>query len=105
MNIPNAAKDLETLNKIAVTDYHMIDPSHGEKPVKKAIAQQLEEIYPQAVSKSTNCIPDIYTLADCSSGNIAIENNLKTSSFTKIVVQGDKSTEESFAAFDQVREY
>ena len=34
-----------------------------------------------------------------------IENNLKTSSFTKIVVQEDKSTEESFAAFDQVREY
>jgi len=31
-----------------------------------------------------------------------IENNLKTSSFTKIVVQGDKSTEESFAAFDQI---
>ena len=31
-----------------------------------------------------------------------IENNLKTSSFTKIIVQGDKSTEESFAAFDQV---
>ena len=31
-----------------------------------------------------------------------IENNLKSSNFTKIVVQGDKSNEESFTAFDQV---
>ena len=74
--VSNAAKDLETLNKIEVTDYHMIDPSHGEKPVKKAIAQQLEGIYPQAVSKSTNCIPDIYELSECISGSIKIENEL-----------------------------
>ena len=85
--VSNAAKDLETLDKIEVTDYHMIDPSHGEKPVKKAIAQQLEEIYPQAVSKSTNCIPDIYTLADCSSGNIAIENNLKTGERIRLIFE------------------
>ena len=85
--VSNSAKDLETLNKIEVTDYHMIDPSHGEKPVKKAIAQQLEEVYPQAVSKSTNCIPDIYTLADCSSGNIAIDNNLKTGERIRLIFE------------------
>ena len=54
----------------------MIDPSHGEKPIKKAIAQQLEKVYPQAVSKSTNCIPDIYKLSECISGSINIENEL-----------------------------
>ena len=56
--LSNSENDLATLNKIEVTDYHMIDPSHGEKPIKKAIAQQLEGIYPQAVSKSTNSIPN-----------------------------------------------
>jgi hypothetical protein len=85
--VSNSAKDLETLNKIEVTDYHMIDPSHGEKPVKKAVAQQLEEVYPQAVSKSTNCIPDIYTLADCSIGKIAIENNLKIGERIRLIFE------------------
>ena len=85
--VSSSAKDLETLNKIEVTDYHMIDPSHGEKPVKKAIAQQLEDVYPQAVSKSTNCIPDIYTLADCSIGKIAIENNLKIGERIRLIFE------------------
>ena len=74
--LSNQDQDLATLDKIEVTDYHMIDPSHGEKPIKKAIAQQLEKVYPQAVSKSTNCIPDIYKLSECISGSINIENEL-----------------------------
>ena len=85
--VSNSAKDLETLKKIEVTDYHMIDPSHGEKPVKKAIAQQLEEVYPQAVSKSTNCIPDIYMLAECNSGRIQIENNLKVGERIRLIFE------------------
>ena len=60
--ISNSKNDLEILNKIEVTDYHMIDKSHGDKPIKKVIAQQVEEFYPQAVSKTTNRIPDIYKL-------------------------------------------
>ena len=85
--VSNSDKDLETLNKIEVTDYHMIDPSHGDKPVKKAIAQQLEEVYPQAVSKSTNCIPDIYLLADCNAGKIEIKNNLKVGERIRLIFE------------------
>ncbi|MCH1480246.1 MAG: hypothetical protein L7U23_09120 [Crocinitomicaceae bacterium] len=85
--VSNSDKDLETLNKIEVTDYHMIDPSHGDKPVKKAIAQQLEEVYPQAVSKSTNCIPDIYLLADCNAGKIKIKNNLKVGERIRLIFE------------------
>ena len=66
--ISNSKNDLEILNKIEVTDYHMIDKSHGDKPIKKVIAQQVEEVYPHAVSKSTNSIPDIYQLADWKEG-------------------------------------
>ena len=76
--ISNSKNDLEILNKIEVTDYHMIDKSHGDKPIKKVIAQQVEEFYPQAVSKTTNRIPDIYKLADCKEGWINLKTDLKS---------------------------
>ena len=85
--LSNSKQDLATLNEIEVTDYHMIDPSHGEKPVKKAIAQQLEKVYPQAVSKSTNCIPDIYKLADCKAGIIQIQNNLSSGERIRLIFE------------------
>jgi len=80
-------KDLETLSKIEITDYHMIDPSHGTKPIKKAIAQQLEKVYPQAVSASTNTIPDIYQVASCVSGKISIENNLSKGDRIRLIFE------------------
>jgi hypothetical protein len=80
-------KDLETLSKIEITDYHMIDPSHGTKPIKKAIAQQLEKVYPQAVSASTNTIPDIYQVASCVSGKISIENNLSKGDRVRLIFE------------------
>ena len=85
--LSNSKQDLATLNEIEVTDYHMIDPSHGEKSVKKAIAQQLEKVYPQAVSKSTNCIPDIYKLADCKAGIIQIQNNLSSGERIRLIFE------------------
>ncbi|MDG1735338.1 MAG: hypothetical protein P8H94_05770 [Crocinitomicaceae bacterium] len=85
--LSNSKQDLATLNEIEVTDYHMIDPSHGEKPVKKAIAQQLEKVYPQSVSKSTNCIPDIYKLADCKAGIIQIQNNLSSGERIRLIFE------------------
>jgi len=85
--LSNSENDLATLNKIEVTDYHMIDPSHGEKPIKKAIAQQLEGIYPQAVSKSTNSIPDIYQLAECNSGTIHIKNDLSSGERIRLIFE------------------
>ena len=45
--------------------YQMKDKaSFGNKTFKKVIAQQIEEIYPQAVRKMTSTIPDIYALAE-----------------------------------------
>ena len=65
----------------------MIDPSHGTKPIKKAIAQQLEKVYPQAVSASTNTIPDIYQVASCVSGKISIENNLSKGDRIRLIFE------------------
>ena len=60
----NPTEDLATLNKIKVTDYTYIDKvAMGNGVHKKVIAQELEQAYPQAVSKTTNFIPDIYALA------------------------------------------
>lgn len=65
----DSAKDLETLEKIEVTDYTMKDVvKFGTKPFKKVIAQQVEKVYPSAVSsnsvKGFTFTPDIYALSD-----------------------------------------
>jgi len=57
----DTASDLQTLNKIKVTDYTMKDVSAlGSGRIKKVIAQQVEEVYPQAIRKMDGYLPDIY---------------------------------------------
>jgi hypothetical protein len=57
----DTAADLQTLNKIKITDYTMKDASVlGSGEIKKVVAQQVEEVYPQAVSKTDGYLPDIY---------------------------------------------
>jgi hypothetical protein len=65
----DSAKDLETLQKIEVTDYTMKDVvKFGNKPFKKVIAQQVENVYPTAVTsngvKGFTFTPDIYAVSD-----------------------------------------
>jgi Chaperone of endosialidase len=61
----DSAKDLETLKSIEVTDYTLKDTvTYGNKPFKKVIAQQVEQVYPTAVKivcvKGFTFLPDIY---------------------------------------------
>jgi Chaperone of endosialidase len=61
----DSAKDLETLQKIEVTDYTMKDTvKFGNRRFKKVIAQQVEKVYPTAVKtigyKGFTFTPDIY---------------------------------------------
>ena len=60
--VSNGKKDLEILNSIEITDYTMIDTiQKGTKPFKKVIAQQVAEVFPQAITKGlTEVVPDIY---------------------------------------------
>jgi hypothetical protein len=65
----DSAKDLETLEKIEVTDYTMKDVvKFGNKPFKKVIAQQVEKVYPTAVTstgiKGFTFTPDIYSVSE-----------------------------------------
>jgi hypothetical protein len=65
----DSAKDLETLQKIEVTDYTMKDTvKFGNRPFKKVIAQQVEKVYPIAVTstgiKGFTFTPDIYAVSE-----------------------------------------
>jgi hypothetical protein len=65
----DSAKDLATLENIEVTDYTMKDVvRYGNKPLKKVIAQQVEKVYPSAVTttgvKGLTFTPDVYAVSD-----------------------------------------
>jgi Chaperone of endosialidase len=61
VGISSTTKDLETINVLQITDYTMKDRvKHGNKPFKKVIAQDVEKVYPQVVSKHTDFIPNVY---------------------------------------------
>lgn len=57
----NTSKDLETINALRIADYTMKDKAkYGNKSFKKVIAQEVEEVYPQVVSKHADFIPNVY---------------------------------------------
>jgi len=64
IGVSNSHSDLETLSKIKVTDYKYIDEvANGNGLQKKVIAQQLKEIYPNAVNQTKGIIPNVYAVA------------------------------------------
>lgn len=61
LKLSNNQNDLATLRQIEVTDYKHIDEvTNGSDKVKGLIAQQVEEVFPEAVSYSTDFIPNIF---------------------------------------------
>ncbi len=71
--------DLATLMGIEVTDYtHKDVILKGAGKHKKVIAQQVEKIYPQAVSKASGTVPDIYKSASVKDGWVQVATDLKT---------------------------
>ncbi len=74
----NTTSDLKKLNEIKITDYRYKDTlANGDKWYKKVIAQQIEKVYPIAVSTSINEIPDIYRSASLENGWVNLSINLK----------------------------
>lgn len=60
----NANQDLATLMKLSIKDYTMKDfIENGNRKFKKVIAQEVEEVFPQAISQSKNFIPNIFAPA------------------------------------------
>lgn len=86
IGISNADSDLHTLSKIRITDYTMKDKvKYGDKLFKKVIAQELKEVYPTAVSLSTNMIPNIYKKANVRQGWIVLNTDLQKGDIVKII--------------------
>ena len=82
----SAAKDLETFLRLQITDYNYKDPAlHGTKPQKKLIAQEVEEVFPQAVSRGVGIIPDIYQFAEQKEGWVALPTDLKSGDRVRLI--------------------
>jgi hypothetical protein len=83
--LSNNAQDLETLNNIQITDYTMKDViSEGNKKYKKVIAQQVEKVFPLAVGRTSNFIPNVYKKITLTNGRMPIENDLAVGDEVKL---------------------
>lgn len=83
----NNAEDLRTLNRIAITDYAYIDAvAKGDRISKKVIAQELEAVYPTAVSRITDVVPDVYKHAEIKSGRVTLPNNLRAGERVRLIL-------------------
>ncbi len=61
VGITDSAGDLAILDRIEITDYQYVDIiQHGTRSHKKVIGQQLAKVFPQAVTKNTDVVPDIF---------------------------------------------
>jgi hypothetical protein len=93
--------DLAALLGIEVTDYTYIDTlAKGTGRHKKVIAQQVEQVYPQAVSQHTDVVPDIYEKATVKEGWVQLASDLKVGERVRLI--GDK--EEGIHEVLEVRE-
>ncbi len=77
--------DLDALLKIIITDYTYKDViGKGNGTYKKVIGQQIEKVFPQAVSRTTDIVPDIYQQASICDGWIALATELKKGDRVKV---------------------
>ncbi|MCB9317023.1 MAG: tail fiber domain-containing protein [Lewinellaceae bacterium] len=82
-------EDLATLLQIEITDYTLRDTiAKGSTPQKKVIAQQVEQVYPQAVTTNlTEVVPDIYKRAGVEDGWVQLATDLKPGERVKIITE------------------
>ena len=87
----DSSSDLQTLLGIQVTDYTYIDTvAKGDQPQKKVIAQQVEQVYPQAVSRTTDVVPDIYQKAAIREGWVQLATDLKAGERVKLIGENEE---------------
>ncbi|MDO7845789.1 tail fiber domain-containing protein [Hymenobacter sp. M29] len=64
IGLSDNAADLALLNKLRITDYTMRDrAAYGARQFKKVIAQEVEQVFPQAVNQHSGFLPDVYANA------------------------------------------
>ncbi|MBL7813922.1 MAG: tail fiber domain-containing protein [Saprospiraceae bacterium] len=91
----NSAEDLSTLMKIKVTDYKLIDSiSKGNRAYKKVIAQEVAEVYPNAVSTIKECVPDVYKMATIHDGWVKFDEQTQAG-----YIHSEKNTKQNSAGY------
>lgn len=97
----DSAADLSTLLRIEVTDYTMKDVAMlGNAPQKKVIAQQLEQVFPQAVSKGSGVVPDQLQRAIFKDGWIELATDLKVGDRVRLILEAGEGIHEVLAVRD-----
>jgi hypothetical protein len=82
----DGATDLSTLLGIEVVDYTYRDViGKGSGAYKKLIGQQVERVFPQAVSKGRDVAPDIYQPAPIHDGWVSLATDLKKGERVKLI--------------------
>ena len=95
LHATDSVKDLETLMGIEVTDYHFKDQlANGKGAQKKAIAQQLEKVYPQSVNVTKGVVPDIYQKAKVQDGWVALATDLKVGDRVRLISNKEEGVHE-----------
>ena len=88
-------EDLATLMKIEITDYLYKDTvAKGTRPQKKVIAQQVEAVYSQAITQSTEAIPDLYLKGTVKDGWVELATDLKKGERVKLIGDKEESVHE-----------
>ena len=96
--VSDSARDLATLMGIQITDYTYKDTvARGSRPQKKVIAQQVEQVYPQAVNRTTDVVPDIYQKAKIQDGWVELATDLKAGERVKLMGAQDAGVYEVLA--------
>lgn len=95
----DSAADLLTLLGIEVNDYSYKDViGKGSGNRKKVIGQQIEKVFPQAVTKVTDVVPDIYQQASIRDGWVTLATELKTGDRVKLITEQGESIHEVLEA-------
>ena len=93
INKSDSKADLEILKQIEITNYQYKDKlRYGDKIHKKVIAQQIQAIFPQAVSTTTEFLPDIMEMASVSDHNrINLSNtDLVAGDFVRLIMKDNQ---------------
>ena len=82
----DSAEDLRKLLSLEITDYQYKDVvEKGGRQQKKVIAQQVEKVFPQAVSRSTDVVPDIYKKAPINHDWVELATDLKVGERVRLI--------------------
>ena len=91
----DGARDLETLLGIEITDYDFGDAiGKGKAPHKKVIGQQVEKVFPEAVTRSTDVVPDIYQKAAIKEGWVMLATNLRKGDRVRMIGKNQEGVHE-----------